>query len=488
MAAMPNAGAQESYRINGVNAPQVKPQLLAGELSAKLHDLKQQIMQRSKTVSLGQALEEGMLNNPQLAAAYAEIQGQQWNLIAVRRQWYPTLSASSNPYTPGQSFTQTTERNGTFPERVTTTRITGTSPSISIGWGFFDPSRGANINSANENLKQQQLLFDVSARNLVLEIQQAYFALQEQERLINSYTEILSFTNRQVEITEGKFNAGMVSIADVEQIRTQQFSTLSTLINAYRLLIDSSSRLAEVMALTPGTLALPSDGLSTLSNWDTPLQATIKQALNLREEIQASLAAAASAGWRASALFNTYWPSFSIGASAQYRRDSRDSTTTAGGDRVTDSTMERSWNAAVGLGFTWQFFDGGINAAQAEVQKAIKTQALDEADIRRLRITREVEQSYSAYLTAQLAIESSGAQANAARSAAIAVQRRFDVGVTDMSTLVVALNQAIVAENTYATAVNSYNSAVASLYRSSARWPAGTQVLLEQRVNKLRRQ
>jgi outer membrane protein TolC len=486
--------AKAGYRIDGIAAPQVRPNPLADQLQAQLQELQLQLNARSRTTSLDEALEAGLLHNPLLAAAYAEIQGQQWNLIAVRRQWYPTLSVASSSYVPGQNFNITNTISAANDGRISTSstsasNATAVNLGITIGWTFFNSSRGASINAASESLKRQQLLFDVSARNLVLEIQEAYFSLQEQRQLIESYSEILNVIRRQVRITEAQFNDGLVSIADVEQIRTQQYSTLSTLINAYRQLIDASSLLAQTMALPPGTLALPTKKPITLGHWDQPLQSTIEQALRLREEIQASQAAAASASWTATALFNTYWPSFSLGASGGYANsNTTDQSTGRSLDGSTSTQINNhtlKWNGGYGVGFTWQLFDGGINASQAEVQKAAARQALNQAATTRLSVTREVENYYATYLTSLLSLQSSRAQLQAAQVAAAAVQERYLVGVSDISSLVVALNQAIGAANDYASAERTYNSAVARLYRSSARWPVGTKPLLEQRVNTL---
>ena len=496
--------AKAGYRIDGIPAPQVRANPLAGQLQAQLQELQLQLNHRSRITSLDDALEAGLLHNPLLAAAYAEIQGQQWNLIAVRRQWYPTLSVASASYMPGQNFSSSNSNSNTIASandgQISTkspisssdssaSNATAANLGMSLGWTFFNPSRGANINAASESLKRQQLLFDVSARNLVLEIQEAYFSLQEQRQLIESYGEILTVIRRQVRITEAQFNDGLVSIADVEQIRAQQFATLSTLINTYRQLIDASSLLAQTMALPPGTLALPSKDPITLGHWDQPLQSTIAQALKLREEIQASQASATSASWTATALFNTYWPSFSLGASGGYANSNTTDQSTRRILNGTTSTqiINRSlnWNGGYGLGFTWQLFDGGINASQAEVQKAAARQALNQAASTRLDVTREVEQSYATYLTSLLTLQSSRAQLRSAQAAAAAVQERYKVGVSDISSLVVALNQAIGAANDYASAERTYNSAVARLYRSSARWPDGTKPLLQQRVNTL---
>ena len=481
--------AQSVYKIEGFSAPQVRPQTLTAELEAQLRGLQGEIDARSKSFTLSQALEMGLLNSPQLAATYAEIQGQQWNLVAVRRQWYPTLSASSEPFVPGRRFgsSNSTFRDGAQVDDNSAT--TATNIGLTVGWTFFDPSRGSSINAASENLKRQQLLFDVSARNLVLEIQQVYYSLQEQRLLIEAYADILKATTRQVQTTEAQFNNGLINIADVEQIRTQQFATLSTLINAYRQFIDASSRLAQVIAMPPGALVTPSDGLQALGDWPEALQPTIEQALNLREEIKASLAEAASARWSATALFNTYWPRFSLGANGQYGNINSDLTQSSQQQvNVTSNERSTSWSGAFGLGFTWQFFDGGINAAQAEVQKALGRRASDQAALDRLIVTREVEQAYTAYKTSQLAMKSSEAQVTSARAAAAAVRARFDVGVSDMSSLVVALNQAINAASNYASSVRDYNGSIAALFRSSARWPANTQPLLNQRVVTLRKQ
>lgn len=480
--------AQSVYKIEGFSAPQVRPQTLTAELEAQLRGLQGEIDARSKSFTLSQALEMGLLNSPQLAATYAEIQGQQWNLVAVRRQWYPTLSASSEPFVPGRRFgsSNSTFRDGAQVDDNSAT--TATNIGLTVGWTFFDPSRGSSINAASENLKRQQLLFDVSARNLVLEIQQVYYSLQEQRLLIEAYADILKATTRQVQTTEAQFNNGLINIADVEQIRTQQFATLSTLINAYRQFIDASSRLAQVIAMPPGALVTPSDGLQALGDWPEALQPTIEQALNLREEIKASLAEAASARWSATALFNTYWPRFSLGANGQYGNINNDQTQSSQQGNVTTNTRITNWSGGFGLGFTWQFFDGGINAAQSEVQKALGRRASDQAALDRLIVTREVEQAYTAYKTSQLAMKSSEAQVTSARAAAAAVRARFDVGVSDMSSLVVALNQAINAASNYASSVRDYNGSIAALFRSSARWPANTQPLLNQRVVTLRKQ
>ena len=83
------------YSFRGLQAPQVKPNPLAGELTQKLSGLREQLRARSIEATLASAIEQSLLHNPELAQSYAQIQQSEWTLIAVRRQWYPTLTGRS---------------------------------------------------------------------------------------------------------------------------------------------------------------------------------------------------------------------------------------------------------------------------------------------------------------------------------------------------------------------------------------------------------
>ena len=483
--------ASQAYSFRGAIAPQVHSNPLATELQQKLKLLQAQLTDRSIRVSLSDAIERSLLHNPELAQAYGQIQQRQWNLVAVRRQWYPSLSASAaGPagalwgYRRSSTNISTTTANDTVDQQITQ-RESQLFPIVSLGWTFFDPSRGPQINAAGESLRSQELLFNVAARNLVLQTQLAYFNLQEQQQLRVAYQAILNASTDQVRQSEALFNAGDASIADVEQIRTQQFQTLTLLIQTHLRIVAAAASLARAMALPPGQLVLPDTALERYGEWDLSVASTIAQAQSLREEIQSSLAEANSANWRASALFNSYWPRFSLLANVFYADASRRSEV-AGGSPA-DVQQSRTLDGSVGIGFTWSIFDGGIAAAQAQADKALARQFSDQVEVQRLQISEEVEQSYASYSASRLAVLSSREQADAALKAADAVRERFKVGYADMTTVVQALNLAVSGANAYSTSLREYNNAVASLYRVSAQWPQYTFALLRRREDSLKR-
>jgi outer membrane protein TolC len=184
-------------------------------------------------------------------------------------------------------------------------------------------------------------------------------------------------------------------------------------------------------------------------------------------------------------LFNRYWPRLALAANGTYLNTNSRIWTT--GSSNLDTLQSSSWNGAVGIGFNWSIFDGGIAAAQAEADKALALQLSDQAAVQRLQVSEEVEQSYASYEASQLAILSSREQAISARKAAVSVRERFNVGYADTTSVVQTLNQAINAANAYARSQREYNSAVARLYRSSAQWPDNTQALRDRRVLSLKR-
>ena len=160
----------------------------------KLQQLRARVDASSQKVSLEEAIELGLRHNPDLVAAFRAIQQYEWQLIAAQRQWYPKLELSNgapfvglsaNTYiqhfynsqrelvmsSPGSALDAPSQV-----KQFTTTAVL--QPGATASWSFIDPTRQPNINAASEALRQQKLLFDVSARNLILQIQTSYYSLQ----------------------------------------------------------------------------------------------------------------------------------------------------------------------------------------------------------------------------------------------------------------------------------------------------------------------
>ena len=86
----------------------------------------------------------------------------------------------------------------------------------------------------------------------------------------------------------------MSTVLDTEQTRSQIFNQLNQLVSYVQDFIQTSSDLSKLLALSDNSFIVPSEPASISGSWMMSLDETLKLAVDQREEIQASLAAARS--------------------------------------------------------------------------------------------------------------------------------------------------------------------------------------------------
>jgi len=492
------AGLIELGMIHPVPAagrnPSPSPTTAAEEPAAlvkELARLEAQITEAAKPVTLDEAIATGLRANPELLQAFSAIQQYEWQLIAAQRQWYPTLQLSNGTPFAGIQWTSYSQNysssSPTAPSEYSNSSLWSIfQPGVAISWNAIDPTRRPNINAASESLRQQKLLFDVSARNLILDIQQSYYAIQSTKQLIDSFRRIYEINERQLAIIKAQRAIGMATVLDVEASRSQLFLQLDQLVAYTRAYIEQTASLAEVMALPAGTLATPSEPAALRGEWSMSLQQTINKAKSQREEILASLAAAESARWSGVAAIRSYLPVFQLVATGSLVANNGTQKSSNAGISSETGTNIRNGNASIGVGFTWSIFDGGIQAANAQASKAQARQQGAQAASTELQAMQEVRSSYAQLLTARIALSSAQQAYSSAGLAQQASAARFKVGVGDITSVVQTIQQLSQAAQQVSEATLSYNTALAQLYRYSATWPTQSQAEVRQRLQQLR--
>lgn len=476
---------------------------LSLQLVRELDGLQREIQKKARRLTLQEAITTGLTNNPRLLETFNTIQQYEWQLIAAKRTWYPSAQlANGTPFAGyswqtfignqyGQPVIYGIEQPGAPPIQAgsNTALKSGYAqfqPGISVSWNFIDPSRQPNINAASESLRQQKLLFDVGARNLVLNIQQSYFQIQSTEQLIKSFIQIYAINKQQLETINAQRSIGMVTVLDQEQTKSQLFIQLSQLVQFTRDYIAQTARLAEALGLPQGSLAAPSEPANPSGSWPSSLDQTITQAIQRREEIKASLAAAESAKWSGVAAIRTYLPIFQLVSTGSLTTQEGYLNAPVSSTTNPYSTTNRTWSAAAGLGFTWTFFDGGVNAASSQAAFALSRQKKAQAASAELQIEQQVRTSYGQYLTSKVALTSAQQALLSAQKAQEASRARFAVGVGDITSVVQTIQQLSQASEQLSQAILSHNIAVAELYRYSATWPVNSQQEVLNRLNVMR--
>lgn len=460
----------------------------AKQLFNQLQDLENLLIERARRLTLQEVLTLGLKANPQLAAAYARVQGEQWSVVAARRRWSPSLSANA-PW-PGLVAQENRIANSTTPASGTTTVVTAersvATPLLNLNWTFFNLSRDAQIQAATNGMLAEQWLFDVSARNLVLELQRDYTDLQESIDLIDEYRALFLISSNEVDMAVGKFQRRQLQRAELEQLRTFQRNQLTRLINATRELLLASARMAERLALPAEAMVLPEEGLQPIEGWPFDLATTLKQAVQLREEIKALAAAADRSGWQAKALLRSYWPELSL--QAEGAATNFNTSRGAPGAGALENTVRSNWVGSVGLGFNWRLFNGGIETAEASNRSAIAVEQRQREAVETLSVEREVKEYYFKYITSKLALDNTKAAKDSASESLVLALKRFNSNQIDSTTLIQVTNQYLDAIWANSSTVQLYNNAVYGLYRASAQWPAGTLPLVQERVEQLKQQ
>lgn len=462
------------------------PALIVQELSR----LEAQIDAQARPVSLQEAISHGIRANPQLLEAFSTIQQYEWQLIAAQRQWYPTLQLTNGTPFAGiqwRSFSETyATASSVRTSSSSTSRLTTLQPGVTISWNAIDPTRQPNINAASESLKQQKLLFDVSARNLVLAIEQAYYSTQSTRELIKNFRKIYAINEEQLAMLEGQRTIGMTTVLDVEATRAQLFDQLNQLVGYTRSYIDQTANLAAVLALPQGTLAIPSEPAALRGRWPLTLEQTISRALKQREEIKASLAAAEAARWTAVASLRSYLPVIQLVGSGSMMINDGTQAYSSGNVRANETISLLNNSSYIGLGFSWSFFDGGIQAANAQAARAQARQQSAQAASLELETIQQVRSSYGQLMTARLAYNSAQQSYRSADLAQRASRARFAVGVGDITSLVQTIQQLSQSAEQISEATLTYNTALAQLHRYSATWPSETEAAVQQRLQGLR--
>ena len=495
-----NKATRTSSRI--VN--QKKLDTNSNELVSKLQKLQDNINKQSIVISLEDAISLGVKNNPSLEVAFREIQELEWQLIRAKRAWYPTFiinggtpftgynwstyvknnySTQSKPKTLQTAATPQTISAVASPQSIQTKSKTfNTIATASINWNFLDLSRQPDINAAEESLKRQKLLFKLSARNLILQIQQNYFSIQSNSQLIDSFSEIYSINKQQLDILSARQSIGMTTVLDVQQTKSQLYSQLNQLVYYTQQYITNTGRLAENLALPPRSLAIPNEKAKIHGVWTQDLSQTIEQALQQREEVLANIASAEAAKWRGIAALKKYLPVFSIQASGDLDLTNGYQDILVSENPNNQSEDQQNWEAIIGIGFQWNVFDGGISAANAESQFAQSRKLLAQTSLSKLQITQQVRSSYGNMETAKIGILSAEEAYRSAEIAQEAARARFDVGVGDIFSVVQAISLLSTAALQKSQSTLSYNNSIAELYRYSANWPMNSNEDVELRV------
>ncbi|MDA7436691.1 TolC family protein [Synechococcus sp. AH-601-B19] len=467
------------------------------DTSNQLAEIRSDFQKRSQEFSLEDATHYAIANNSTIQAAYKGVQSEQWNAISDKRLWWPRVSGAGPmgdittiPTFPLVGQRYASKEGGSFSTSTTPSQSTGSytvldsfTPGIQAVWTFFNLSRGAKINSSTESAKAEELLFNLSARDLVLDIHRYYYKLYSIRQYLNGLEKDYNSNLAQLTESESKYeiNPSLKNLNAVQQNKSTLYSQLEELIQQHIYLIEAATSLSSKMGLPLGTLARPANNfkLRPLGSWPLELMPTIEHALNHREEIKIAKTRAKSTSYLATSLKYSYLPQFSLYGYAGYTNQS-------GINGMSDTNKYNGSymygpEANIGLKINWQF-DGTVAAAKAKSFEYQSKKFLAEAQSHEDKIEAQAATAFARYTTAKMTLDtSSAALSNAlnARETNMQLYKQDQISASSYST---AASAAAIASRSYNKAIFNYNNSISELYRYTSIWPSGISKTLDDAV------
>jgi len=307
------------------------------------------------TLSLAQAIDVALANNPSTRTAWLQARAAEARLGSERSAYLPEVdlivSAGRQPASVTNASTPTTY-----------------GASLGLTYLLFDfGGRAAVVEEARQTLIAADYLHNAAIQNVILTLEDAYFQLLAVKALVVSQDATLKELQTSLDAAEARHRAGVATIADVLQARTaysQARLTADTLAGSLRV---GEGTVATIMGLPPqsdfsfGTL--PEDIPAT--EMTAPIETLLARATAERPDLAASRAAGERARSRITEVRSSYLPSIGLSSSV--------GTTFVGAPGSADSFSPVS----VGVALRFPLFTGFRNTYDVRAAE-LDAQAVDE--------------------------------------------------------------------------------------------------------------
>lgn len=446
-------------------ATQLLPEVrdLAAPASLALPTKPAQVQIRElRPISLVEAENLAEVNNPNLKAIAAQVDQAQNNLRAQIALWYPTLNINANAlpsYTGGQqSFG---DSNQFTPDGLTSTNRWFYGASVQAQWALINPQRVPAIAAARDSFEKAKDAYLVTLRDLRLQVDVAYFTLQQSDDSVRIGQESVRASVISLRDARARYQAGVATKLEVLEAETQLARDQQLLTESLASQAIARRTLAALLDLPQQVTPTAKDPARVVGTWQPSLQESIIAAFAFREELDQALLDISIANSSANQALGAVQPFlnvFNTLIAGRYQGNQ---------NVLVDLPGSRGWNVdnSIGLGVTWNIFDGGAAAARSRAAKAQARQFTYQFAQRRDEIRRDVEISFYELEKNNRNLTTTAREVLSAREALRLARLRLEAGVTTQREVVNNQRDLTNAEVRHSNAISDYNKRLAELRR-----------------------
>ncbi|HVC00381.1 MAG TPA: TolC family protein [Candidatus Dormibacteraeota bacterium] len=426
--------------------------------------------QAPQPLTLRQAVELALKQNPALRATREQVNVSRAQVGEARAGWLPRLDVSQgftrgdNPvYVFGTLLTQRQFKAGNFnlsalnqpsPLDNFQTRVDGQVSLFDSGRTYWREAGAKKMSTAADYETAQ------ARQDLILRVVRAYYGVIVAREELGAANQALDSAKANEQQVKAMTTSGLVVTSDLlsaEVFRSQMRDRQITASNALEV---ARLNLGRELGMPPGaspqvagTLGQPKSLAGKIDQWE-------KTALSERPALRAAQLQEQAANTGRKLAKADFGPQ--IGLFADFERDAE----TLGGPSGT--------NWAAGARLDWNVFDGGAKRSRLAEADARRSQAEDQLEWLRSGIELEVRQ---AYLDAQAAAERAGAAQAAVSQAGESlriIQNRYQAGLVTITELLRAQTAQLDARTGYLSALHDWQVARAQLERAAGQLTLGS--------------
>ena len=424
-----------------------------------------------RPLTLEEALQLAEVNSPQLKAAALQVDQAKSSLRAAVAAWYPTidLSASGLP----EYFASYSYRN---PDFVSPDPLTGkpnnefygrewrVNGRLQVSWDLINPARVPQIAAARDRFERAGDAYLIALRDLRLEVQTAYFALQQSDAGVRIGQDSVKASLVSYRDARARFNAGVNTKLEVLEAETQLARDRNILTTNLRDQNQQRRNLARVLHLPQDVTPTAATPARPLGSWEPSLQESIVAAYNYSEELDQLILDISINNSQANASLAAVQPVVRfVNSTSASRTEGQNGQTSLSDIDMGDFTYGVQNSTA--LTASWRLFDGG--RARAEYKRS--KQAAEESRLNfartRDQIRFQVESSFFGLRAAIQSLETTATEVLASRESLRLSQLRVQAGVGVQREVVNSQRDLTQAELKYARAITDYNRDLATLQR-----------------------
>lgn len=433
-------------------------------------------LQGTQPLTLEQAIEAGLRNNEELQVTRLELQRLRASLREAQSEEYPDVNANAQlGYSASEQPDSTTSFDPNNPGE-TIFEVDGTEVSRSLTLGgslelsyaiFTSGRRPALIESAERQMRFQELQVESDTEDLILQITNDYYNLQEADEQVQIFRATLEEAERSLRDAEALERAGVGTRFDVLQAQVDVANALQNLRNQESQQEIARRQLAERLNLNQSLTLAAADPVEVAGVWDLSLEETIVAAYRNRAELEQQLVQREIAERNRRAALAQLGPQLtfqtSYGLNNTLESDPNSPSEEVG--------FLSDFQAALGLSMI--LFDGG--AARAQARQAEANIAIAESNFanQRDQIRFNVEQAYAQLQSNFENIQTTALAVQQAVEALRLARLRFQAGVGTQTDVLQAQTALTQARFNNLQAILDYNRALASLQREVSNYPEG---------------